>query len=102
MLEIRRAALPFREEKLRLLIKTFELNKQSAEEAAMTTMKIIMDGELTIHQKITGSNQMVIPKMRYVVSCIIFGKGKFATLKERAREMDSKVRKQLAVGRLTM
>ncbi|RCN26754.1 reverse transcriptase, partial [Ancylostoma caninum] len=59
-----------------------------AEESALTVTKIIMDSELTVHQKIMGFNQTVIPKMKYVVSCIIFGSGRFVSLKKRARELD--------------
>ncbi|EYC34982.1 hypothetical protein Y032_1211g3758 [Ancylostoma ceylanicum] len=71
-----------------------------AEESALATTKIIMDSELTVHQKIMGYNQTVIPKMKYVVSCIIFGSGRFVSLKKHARELDNKVRKQLVESHL--
>ncbi|KAL6730482.1 hypothetical protein Aduo_001455 [Ancylostoma duodenale] len=67
-----------------------------ATEAAAATTKRIMDSELTVHQKAERYNQIVIPKLTYVISCMIFGTGEFASLKKKAREFDIEMRKLLA------
>ncbi|KHJ76555.1 hypothetical protein OESDEN_23825 [Oesophagostomum dentatum] len=61
-----------------------------AESSALSITRAIMASELTVRQKIEAYNQMVIPKIRFVISCIIFGKGKYATVKKKAKTLDTR------------
>ncbi|KAL6730478.1 hypothetical protein Aduo_001451 [Ancylostoma duodenale] len=56
--------------------------------------------DLTVRQKINGYNQVVIPKLKYAISCVIFGAGKFSTLKKRAFRFDVDICKLMEESRI--
>ncbi|KAK6018747.1 reverse transcriptase [Ostertagia ostertagi] len=56
----------------------------------------IMQSNLTVRQKVNGYNQVVIPKLKYAFSCVVYGTGKFQTMRKRARTFDETIRKLLA------
>ncbi|VDO21708.1 unnamed protein product [Heligmosomoides polygyrus] len=51
---------------------------------------------LTVRQKVDGYNQIVLPKLKYAISCVIFGVGRFDSLRKSARDFDMETRKLLA------
>ncbi|VDP59545.1 unnamed protein product [Heligmosomoides polygyrus] len=55
---------------------------------------------LTVRQKVNGYNQIVIPKLKYAISCVIFGVGRFDSLRKTAREFDVLMRKMLAESQM--
>ncbi|KAK6019318.1 hypothetical protein OSTOST_15054 [Ostertagia ostertagi] len=67
---------------------------------AWNTAVRIMNSELTVRQKVQGYNQTVIPKLKYAVSCVIFGKGRLISLKKKARDFDIRVRKLLEESKM--
>ncbi|VDK49356.1 unnamed protein product [Cylicostephanus goldi] len=73
---------------------------QRTETAALETAREILASKLTIGEKIIGINTRVMPKIRYATSCIIFGKGKYLSMKKRAREFDLKMRQIMVETRL--
>ncbi|KAK6745358.1 hypothetical protein RB195_011844 [Necator americanus] len=62
--------------------------------------KELFSSDLTVRQKVNGFNQIVIPKLKYAISCVIFGAGKLSTLKKRANRFDAKVRKVIEESHL--
>ncbi|VDO05992.1 unnamed protein product [Haemonchus placei] len=62
---------------------------------AWETAVRIMSSELTVSQKVAGYNQTVIPKIKYAMSCVIFGAGRLCSLRKQARAFDIRVRKLL-------
>ncbi|PIO59921.1 reverse transcriptase [Teladorsagia circumcincta] len=73
---------------------------QRVQANAWNTAVRIMNSELTVRQKVQGYNQTVIPKLKYAVSCVIFGKGRLDSLKKRARDFDIRVRKLLEESKM--
>ncbi|KAK5978004.1 reverse transcriptase [Trichostrongylus colubriformis] len=69
-------------------------------EHAMATAKRLFFSNLTVRQKVNGYNQIVVPKLKYAFSCIIFGAGRFRTLSMRARNFDTEVRRLLEESHL--
>ncbi|KAK6046815.1 hypothetical protein COOONC_15680 [Cooperia oncophora] len=69
-------------------------------EKAVETARRIMLSDLTVRQKVNGYNQVVIPKLKYAFSCIIYGKGKLGTMRKQARVFDETIRKLLAESRM--
>ncbi|PIO61861.1 hypothetical protein TELCIR_16600 [Teladorsagia circumcincta] len=69
-------------------------------EKAETTARRIMLSDLTVRQKVNGYNQVVIPKLKYAFSCIIYGTGKFCTMRKRTRAFDESIRKLLAEAKM--
>ena len=69
-------------------------------EKALAAAKRIMLSDLAVRQKINGYNQVVIPRLKYAISCIIYGTGKFGTLRKQARAFDESIRKLLAESRM--
>ncbi|KAK6026014.1 hypothetical protein OSTOST_08071 [Ostertagia ostertagi] len=67
---------------------------------AHSAARRIMLSELTVRQKVNGYNQVVIPKLKYAFSCIIYGTGKFGTIRKQARTFDESVRKLLAEAKM--
>ncbi|XGW25126.1 hypothetical protein V3C99_006493, partial [Haemonchus contortus] len=63
---------------------------------AMATARRIMLSDLAVRQKVNGYNLIVIPKLKYAISCIIYGNGRFCTMRKQAREFDEAIRKLLA------
>ncbi|KAK6743469.1 hypothetical protein RB195_010621 [Necator americanus] len=70
------------------------------ENAAKVVAKRLFDSDLTVRQMINGYNQVVIPKLKYAISCVIFGAGKLSTLKKCARQFDCDIRKAMADSHL--
>ncbi|XGW16299.1 hypothetical protein V3C99_001622 [Haemonchus contortus] len=62
---------------------------------AWETAVRIMSSELTVSQKVAGYNQTVIHKLKYAMSCVIFGAGRSCSLRKQARAFDIRVRKLL-------
>ncbi|KAK6018749.1 reverse transcriptase [Ostertagia ostertagi] len=69
-------------------------------EKALESARRIMSSDLTVRQKVNGYNQVVIPKLKYAISCIIYGTGKLGTMRKQARGFDESVRKLLAETRM--
>ncbi|KHJ80270.1 reverse transcriptase [Oesophagostomum dentatum] len=63
------------------------------EQAAKTVARRLFFSDLTVRQKVNGYNQVVIPKLKYAFSCVIFGAGRLGTLKKRANKFDVDIRK---------
>ncbi|XGW03425.1 hypothetical protein V3C99_014986 [Haemonchus contortus] len=62
----------------------------------MATARRIMLSVLAVRQKVNGYNLIVIPKLKYAISCIIYGNGRFCTMRKQVREFDEAIRKLLA------
>ncbi|KAK6019317.1 reverse transcriptase [Ostertagia ostertagi] len=71
-----------------------ELWSRVAESATATARRLFFSN-LTVRQKVNGFNQMVVPKLKYAFSCIVFGAGRFKTLRVRARNFDLEMRRLL-------
>ncbi|KAK6061826.1 hypothetical protein COOONC_00504 [Cooperia oncophora] len=69
-------------------------------EKALAAARRIMLSDLAVRQKVNGYNQVVIPKLKYAISCVIYGTGKFCTMRKQARAFDESVRKLLAESHL--
>ncbi|KAK5970654.1 reverse transcriptase [Trichostrongylus colubriformis] len=67
---------------------------------AWETAVRIMNSNLTVRQKVAGYNQTVVPKLKYAISCVIFGMGRLCSLRKEAREFDIRVRKLLVESRM--
>ncbi|KAK5975233.1 Reverse transcriptase domain-containing protein [Trichostrongylus colubriformis] len=65
-------------------------------ESALSAARRIMLSNLAVRQKVNGYNQVVIPKLKYAISCVIYGTGKLGTMRKQARVFDESVRKLLA------
>ncbi|VDM70817.1 unnamed protein product, partial [Strongylus vulgaris] len=70
------------------------------ETAALALARRLFFSDLTVRQKVNGYNQMVIPKLKYAFSCVIFGAGKLGSLKKRASRFDADIRKVMEDSRL--
>ncbi|VDO27386.1 unnamed protein product [Heligmosomoides polygyrus] len=57
-------------------------------ETAMGAARRLFLSNLTVRQKVNGFNQVVVPKLKYAISCIVFGTGRFSTLRRLARTFD--------------
>lgn len=68
-------------------------------ETAMGAARRLFLSNLTVRQKVNGFNQVVVPKLKYAISCIVFGTGRFSTLRRLARTFDGDVRKLLVESR---
>ncbi|VDO07638.1 unnamed protein product [Haemonchus placei] len=64
-------------------------------ESATAAARRLFFSNLTVRQKVSGFNQMVVPKLKYAFSCIVFGAGRFRTLRARARCFDLEMRRLL-------
>ncbi|VDK57967.1 unnamed protein product, partial [Cylicostephanus goldi] len=62
------------------------------EDACLEAAQEILRSDATAGQKINSYNTEVMPKVRYAATCIIFGEGRFNSLRRRANELDAKVR----------
>ncbi|PIO58163.1 reverse transcriptase, partial [Teladorsagia circumcincta] len=71
-----------------------ELWSRVAESATVTARRLFFSN-LTVRQKVNGFNQVVVPKLKYAFSCIVFGAGRFKTLRVRARKFDLEMRRLL-------
>ncbi|KAK5972866.1 hypothetical protein GCK32_021223 [Trichostrongylus colubriformis] len=67
---------------------------------AWETAVRIMNSNLTARQKVAGYNQTVVPKLKYAISCVIFGMGRLCSLRKQARAFDMRVRKLLVESRM--
>jgi hypothetical protein len=65
------------------------------EEKCCKTFRRIYESELTFRQKVNMHNTNVIPTLSYIVSCMIKGCGKYASVLERGEKLDKKFRKIL-------
>ncbi|KIH46084.1 reverse transcriptase [Ancylostoma duodenale] len=70
------------------------------EAGAKAVARRLFFSDLTVRQKINGYNQVVIPKLKYAISCVIFGAGKLSTLKKRASRFDVDIRKLMEESQL--
>ncbi|VDO89863.1 unnamed protein product [Haemonchus placei] len=64
-------------------------------ETAMATARRLFLSNLTVRQMVNGYNQIVVPKLKYAFSCIIFGVGRFQTMSTQARKFDLEIRRLL-------
>ncbi|VDO21613.1 unnamed protein product [Heligmosomoides polygyrus] len=62
----------------------------------MAVSRRIWLSNLTVRQKVDGYNQIVQPKLKYAISCVVFGVGRFDSLRKSARDFDLETRKLLA------
>lgn len=60
----------------------------------------ILDSELTVHQMVTGYNQTIIPRVRFIAGCGIITYGKYESHKKHARDIDMDIRKLLVQKKL--
>ena len=65
------------------------------EERCCKTVKLIWNSDLTYRQKVNAYNSTVIPALTYVVGSVIKGSGTYASVLERGKKFDVKVRKIL-------
>ncbi|KIH56962.1 reverse transcriptase [Ancylostoma duodenale] len=70
------------------------------ESVAKATARRLFSSDLTVRQMVNGYNQVVIPKLKYAISCVIFGAGKLSTLKKRALRFDVDIRKVMEESHL--
>ncbi|EPB65347.1 reverse transcriptase [Ancylostoma ceylanicum] len=70
------------------------------ESVAKATARRLFSSDLTVRQKVNGYNQVVIPKLKYAISCVIFGAGKLSTLRKRALRFDADIRKVMEESHL--
>ena len=70
------------------------------EEHAKASARRLMSSNLVVRQKVNGYNQIVIPKLKYAISCIIFGTGKMCEMRKKTRNFDAYVRKLLEQTKL--
>ncbi|KAK6035833.1 hypothetical protein COOONC_26662 [Cooperia oncophora] len=60
-------------------------------EKALAAARRIMLSDLAVRQKVNGYNQVVIPKLKYAISCVIYGTGKFCTMRKQGKSVRMKV-----------
>ncbi|VDL87673.1 unnamed protein product, partial [Nippostrongylus brasiliensis] len=77
------------------LLTSFEQLWQRVEKQAFASASRIMSSDLVVRQKINGYNQVVVPKLKYAMSCIIFGTGMMCVMRKRAKAFDARIRKLL-------
>ncbi|EPB65834.1 hypothetical protein ANCCEY_15093, partial [Ancylostoma ceylanicum] len=70
------------------------------EAGAKAVARRLFFSDLTVRQKVNGYNQVVIPKLKYAISCVIFGAGKLSTLRQRAVRFDVDIRKLMEESQL--
>lgn len=71
-----------------------------AESSARAVAKRLFLSNLTVRQKVDGYNQVVVPKLKYAFSCVIFGVGRLSSLRMRARRFDVSVRRLMEQSRM--
>ncbi|KHJ85941.1 reverse transcriptase [Oesophagostomum dentatum] len=70
------------------------------ETAAKERARKLFSSDLTVRQKVDGYNQMVLPKLMYAFSCVIFGVNKLSMLRKRANQFDVDIRKLMEESQL--
>ncbi|KHJ96756.1 reverse transcriptase, partial [Oesophagostomum dentatum] len=70
------------------------------ERRAKTLASSLFLSELTVSQKVAGYNMSVMPKLRYAYSCVIFGAGKWRTLRKRAEKFDTEIRQLMKTANM--